>query len=102
MHEPVRVHADMLSPIHGQVHHNLQLQRVWDGGMVGCLPHRTAASSQVNRAPSGRVLSRPCLNALAPPTNQRPESSRNHPWSPAKSNGAKSVDMREINIGCQI
>jgi hypothetical protein len=41
-------------------------------------------------------LFRPRLNALAPPTNHCPEPSRNHPWSsPAKSHGAKSVDMRE-------
>lgn len=81
------------------------LQRVWCG-MVGWWDASLTAAQrseqhkqtgrQAGQARSCRVVSRPRLNALAPATNHLPESSRNQPWSPAKSNGAKSVDMREI------
>lgn len=109
VHEPVRMHIGILTPIHGQDHHNLQSAEgvVWDGGMPP-LPQRSAAQRaaqadrqtgrQAGQARSCRVVSRPRLNALAPATNHLPESSRYQPWSPAKSNGAKSVDMREISM----
>lgn len=96
VHQPVRMHVGILSPIHGQDHHNLQPARVWDGWWDGGMPP-SPRSEQTGR--TGRpgpynvvsAVSRPRLNALvAPPTNHHPESSRNHPWPPAKSHGAES------------